>query len=46
MSLVSRVHRPNERTSDELDLVYEELLHVKALSHLSAAVKRQLASVV
>lgn len=39
--------RPAERTEDEVELVYSELLqHLKALSHLSAAVKRQLASVV
>ncbi|KAI6235374.1 Rap guanine nucleotide exchange factor 1 [Aphelenchoides besseyi] len=37
---------PNDRTVEELELVYEELLHVKALSHLSTMVKRELASVV
>ncbi|CAI4231077.1 unnamed protein product [Auanema sp. JU1783] len=37
---------PYERTPEELELVYEELLHVKALSHLSTMVKRELASVV
>ncbi|XP_064455972.1 rap guanine nucleotide exchange factor 4-like isoform X2 [Ornithodoros turicata] len=33
---------PLERTLDDLDLIYEELLHVKALSHLSNSVKREL----
>ncbi|KAH7731423.1 Protein EPAC-1 [Aphelenchoides avenae] len=37
---------PYERSNEELDLVYEELLHVKALSHLSTMVKRELASVI
>uniref|UniRef100_A0A914S6D2 Cyclic nucleotide-binding domain-containing protein n=1 Tax=Parascaris equorum TaxID=6256 RepID=A0A914S6D2_PAREQ len=36
----------SERTAEELELVYEELLHVKALAHLSTMVKRELASVV
>uniref|UniRef100_A0AC34FE14 Rap guanine nucleotide exchange factor 4 n=1 Tax=Panagrolaimus sp. ES5 TaxID=591445 RepID=A0AC34FE14_9BILA len=35
-----------ERSQEELELVYEELLHVKALSHLSTMVKRELASVI
>ncbi|KAH7967052.1 hypothetical protein HPB49_021829 [Dermacentor silvarum] len=34
--------RPMERTLDDLDLIYEELLHIKALSHLSNSVKREL----
>ena len=38
--------RPFERSPEELELVYEELLHVKALSHLSTMVKRELASVI
>ncbi|XP_037562447.1 rap guanine nucleotide exchange factor 4 isoform X3 [Dermacentor silvarum] len=33
---------PMERTLDDLDLIYEELLHIKALSHLSNSVKREL----
>ncbi|VDM96472.1 unnamed protein product [Thelazia callipaeda] len=37
---------PSERTLEELELVYEELLHVKALAHLSTMVKRKLAAVV
>ncbi|ESO82181.1 hypothetical protein LOTGIDRAFT_135052, partial [Lottia gigantea] len=37
--------QPTERTSEDLEIVYEELLHIKALSHLSTMVKRELASV-
>ena len=37
--------RPHERTIDDLEIIYDELLHVKALSHLSSLVKRELASV-
>nr|XP_006822120.1 PREDICTED: rap guanine nucleotide exchange factor 4-like [Saccoglossus kowalevskii] len=36
---------PPERTVDDLEIIYEELLHIKALSHLSTMVKRELASV-
>ncbi|XP_076472872.1 rap guanine nucleotide exchange factor 4-like isoform X2 [Babylonia areolata] len=34
-----------ERTGEEIEIIYEELLHIKALSHLSYMVKRELASV-
>ncbi|CAD5221809.1 unnamed protein product [Bursaphelenchus xylophilus] len=37
---------PHERTNEELELVFEELLHVKALSHLSTMVKKELARVI
>ncbi|KAI6177154.1 Rap guanine nucleotide exchange factor 1 [Aphelenchoides bicaudatus] len=37
---------PCERTPEELELVYEELLHVKALTNMSSIVKRELASVI
>lgn len=37
--------RPHERTIDDLEIIYDELLHVKALSHLSSLVKRELAGV-
>uniref|UniRef100_A0AAY4EUJ4 Rap guanine nucleotide exchange factor 4 n=1 Tax=Denticeps clupeoides TaxID=299321 RepID=A0AAY4EUJ4_9TELE len=33
------------RTVDDLEIIYEELLHIKALSHLSTTVKRELAGV-
>ncbi|XP_059417408.1 rap guanine nucleotide exchange factor 4-like isoform X2 [Carassius carassius] len=35
--------RPGQRTVDDLEIIYEELLHIKALSHLSTTVKRELA---
>ncbi|XP_038078021.1 rap guanine nucleotide exchange factor 4-like isoform X2 [Patiria miniata] len=34
-----------ERSVDDLEIIYEELLHIKALAHLSTMVKRELASV-
>ncbi|XP_018335896.1 rap guanine nucleotide exchange factor 4-like isoform X3 [Agrilus planipennis] len=36
----------HERTADDLETIYEELLHIRALSHLSNSVKRELASVI
>nr|XP_014350064.1 PREDICTED: rap guanine nucleotide exchange factor 4 [Latimeria chalumnae] len=36
---------PGHRTVDDLEIIYEELLHIKALSHLSTTVKRELAGV-
>ncbi|CAM5169465.1 unnamed protein product [Eretmochelys imbricata] len=36
---------PAQRTEDELELIFEELLHIKAVAHLSHSVKRELASV-
>jgi Rap guanine nucleotide exchange factor 4 len=35
-----------ERTTDDLEMIYEELLHIKALAHLSNSVKRELAAVI
>jgi Rap guanine nucleotide exchange factor 4 len=37
---------PKERNEDDLQLIYEELLHVKAFGHLSNAIKEELAAVV
>ncbi|XP_061547773.1 rap guanine nucleotide exchange factor 4 isoform X2 [Phycodurus eques] len=37
--------RPSERTEDDLEIIYEELLHIKALAHLSTTVKRELMGV-
>ncbi|KAG9329838.1 hypothetical protein JZ751_028947, partial [Albula glossodonta] len=37
--------QPDQRTVDDLEIVYEELLHIKALSHLTTTVKRELAGV-
>jgi hypothetical protein len=31
---------------DDLETIYEELLHIKALSHLSNSVKRELAAAI
>ncbi|CAK8694920.1 unnamed protein product [Clavelina lepadiformis] len=36
---------PENRSPDELLMIYEEILHIKALSHLSDSVKRELAAV-
>ncbi|XP_029561422.1 rap guanine nucleotide exchange factor 4-like isoform X3 [Salmo trutta] len=36
---------PGQRTGEDLEIIYDELLHIKALSHLSNTVKRELASV-
>ncbi|XP_013390231.1 rap guanine nucleotide exchange factor 4 isoform X1 [Lingula anatina] len=36
---------PEDRSPEDLEIIYEELLHIKALSHLSTMVKRELASV-
>ncbi|XP_072197328.1 rap guanine nucleotide exchange factor 4 isoform X2 [Excalfactoria chinensis] len=36
---------PGQRSMDDLEIIYEELLHIKALSHLSTTVKRELAGV-
>uniref|UniRef100_A0A8C9Z4J3 Rap guanine nucleotide exchange factor 4 n=1 Tax=Sander lucioperca TaxID=283035 RepID=A0A8C9Z4J3_SANLU len=44
MRMILRKH-PSERTADDLEIIYEELLHIKALSHLSTTVKRELAGV-
>lgn len=39
-------YRSHERTQEELELVFEELLHIAALSHLSTSIKRELASII
>lgn len=31
-------HSPNQRTHEELELIFEELLHIKAVAHLSNSV--------
>ncbi|XP_054579368.1 rap guanine nucleotide exchange factor 4 isoform X6 [Eptesicus fuscus] len=36
---------PGQRSMDDLEIIYDELLHIKALSHLSTTVKRELAGV-
>ncbi|CAG2115376.1 unnamed protein product [Medioppia subpectinata] len=37
---------PQKRTEEEMESVFEELLHIKALSHLSNSVKKELAAVI
>lgn len=34
--------RPGQRTADDLEIIYDELLHIKALSHLSNTVSQLL----
>lgn len=43
---VINIFRSQERTSEELEVVFEELLHIAALSHLSTSIKRELASII
>ncbi|KAI5751356.1 hypothetical protein M8J77_006667 [Diaphorina citri] len=38
--------QPLDRTSEDLEQIYEELLHLKPLHHLSSSVRRELAGVV
>lgn len=40
------LQRPQDRSEEEIESVYEELLHIKALSHLSNSVKKELAAVI
>lgn len=35
----------HERNQDDLETIYEELLHIRALAHLTNSVKRELAAV-
>uniref|UniRef100_A0A673Y6S3 Rap guanine nucleotide exchange factor 4 n=1 Tax=Salmo trutta TaxID=8032 RepID=A0A673Y6S3_SALTR len=44
MRMILRKH-PGQRAADDLEIIYEELLHIKALSHLSTTVKKELAGV-
>ncbi|XP_054642618.1 rap guanine nucleotide exchange factor 4 isoform X2 [Dunckerocampus dactyliophorus] len=44
MRMILRKHAA-ERTEEELEIIYEELLHIKALAHLSTTVKRELMGV-
>lgn len=45
-SLFFLLDRSHERTQEELELVFEELVHIAALSHLSTSIKRELASII
>lgn len=42
----SYFYSSHERTPEELELVFEELLHIAALSHLSTSIKRELSSII
>lgn len=44
--LIHYIFRSHERSQEELELVFEELLHIPALSHLSTSIKRELASII
>lgn len=46
IDLVCYSFRSHERTQEELELVFEELLHIPALSHLSTSIKRELAAII
>lgn len=37
-----RVFSPSQRSAEDLEVIYEELLHVKAAAHLSTSVSRAL----
>jgi len=39
-------YRIKERSPDDLEIIYEELVHIRALAHLSTTVKRELASII
>ncbi|XP_036068738.1 rap guanine nucleotide exchange factor 3 isoform X1 [Oryzias melastigma] len=36
---------PSQRTAEDIEVIYEELLHVKAAAHLSTSVRKELAAV-
>uniref|UniRef100_H2MLQ4 Rap guanine nucleotide exchange factor 3 n=1 Tax=Oryzias latipes TaxID=8090 RepID=H2MLQ4_ORYLA len=36
---------PSQRTPEDIEVIYEELLHVKAAAHLSTSVRKELAAV-
>ncbi|XP_022532985.2 rap guanine nucleotide exchange factor 3 isoform X4 [Astyanax mexicanus] len=36
---------PSQRSSEDVEVIYEELLHVKAVGHLSTSVRKELAAV-
>lgn len=38
--------RPHERNEDDLEMVYDELMRIRALSHLGNSVRRELAHVI
>uniref|UniRef100_A0A3Q4GCH5 Rap guanine nucleotide exchange factor (GEF) 3 n=1 Tax=Neolamprologus brichardi TaxID=32507 RepID=A0A3Q4GCH5_NEOBR len=39
------LRKPSQRSPEDLEVIYEELLHVKAAAHLSSSVRKELAAV-
>uniref|UniRef100_W5LBH1 Rap guanine nucleotide exchange factor 3 n=1 Tax=Astyanax mexicanus TaxID=7994 RepID=W5LBH1_ASTMX len=39
------LRKPSQRSSEDVEVIYEELLHVKAVGHLSTSVRKELAAV-
>ncbi|XP_063064618.1 rap guanine nucleotide exchange factor 3 isoform X2 [Engraulis encrasicolus] len=37
---------PNQRSAEDMEVIYEELMHIKAAAHLSTSVRKELAAVV
>ncbi|XP_031421966.1 rap guanine nucleotide exchange factor 3 isoform X2 [Clupea harengus] len=37
--------QPNQRSAEDLEVIYEELMHIKAAAHLSTSVRKELAAV-
>ncbi|XP_066527981.1 rap guanine nucleotide exchange factor 3 isoform X2 [Hoplias malabaricus] len=46
-SLLNMILRkcPSQRTAEDVEVIYEELLHIKAVAHLSTFVRKELAAV-
>uniref|UniRef100_A0A8C5FX50 Rap guanine nucleotide exchange factor (GEF) 3 n=1 Tax=Gadus morhua TaxID=8049 RepID=A0A8C5FX50_GADMO len=44
LTMILRKH-PSQRSAEDLEVIYEELLHVKAVAHLSTSVRKELAAV-
>ncbi|KAL7864364.1 hypothetical protein AOLI_G00157840 [Acnodon oligacanthus] len=46
-SLLNMILRkcPSQRSAEDVEVIYEELLHVKAVAHLSTSVRKELAAV-
>uniref|UniRef100_A0A672GS89 Rap guanine nucleotide exchange factor 3-like n=1 Tax=Salarias fasciatus TaxID=181472 RepID=A0A672GS89_SALFA len=44
-ALLTMILRKGQRSAEDLEVIYEELLHVKAAAHLSTSVRKELAAV-
>lgn len=40
VTLLLLLFSPSQRTAEDIEVIYEELLHVKAAAHLSTSVSR------